>query len=154
MLSVETDVYFMKEAIKEAKKAKIAGEVPVGAVVVAKNKIIARAHNQTELLNDVTAHAEMMAITSAAAFLGSKYLNQCTIFITLEPCVMCAGGLKWAQLGKVVYGASDDQKGFMNYGKELLHPKTKLEFGVLYEECSQLLLDFFDEKRRLQSRRL
>ncbi len=154
MLSVETDVYFMKEAIKEAKKAKIAGEVPVGAVVVAKNKIIARAHNQTELLNDVTAHAEMMAITSAAAFLGSKYLNQCTIFITLEPCVMCAGALKWAQLGKVIYGASDDQKGFMNYGKELLHPKTKLEFGVLYEECSQLLLDFFDEKRRLQSRRL
>ncbi len=150
MLSVQTDVFFMKEAIKEAKKARAAGEVPVGAVIVSQGRIIARAHNQTELLSDVTAHAEMMAITSAASYLGSKYLKQCTMFITLEPCIMCAGALKWAQLGKVVYGASDDQKGFMLYGKELLHPSTKLEFGILYDECSQLLKDFFEEKRRLK----
>lgn len=150
MLSVQTDVFFMKEAIKEAKKARAAGEVPVGAVIVSQGRIIARAHNQTELLSDVTAHAEMMAITSAASYLGSKYLKQCTMFITLEPCIMCAGALKWAQLGKVVYGASDDQKGFMLYGKELLHTSTKLEFGILYDECSQLLKDFFEEKRRLK----
>jgi len=152
MLSLETDVFFMNEAIKEAKKARAAGEVPVGAVVVANGKIIARAHNQTQLLNDVTAHAEMMAITSAASYLGSKYLSECSIFITLEPCVMCAGALKWAQIGKVVYGASDDAKGFMRYGKELLHKNTKLEFGVMYEECSGLLKDFFEKKRRLQKR--
>jgi len=152
MLSVQGDVFFMKEALKEAKKAKAAGEVPVGAIVVAKGQIIAKAHNQTQLLNDVTAHAEIMAITSASSYLGSKYLNECAIFITLEPCVMCAGALAWSQIGRVVYGASDDNKGFMRYGKELLHPATKLEYGILHDECSQLLLQFFEEKRRLQKR--
>jgi len=152
MLSVQGDVFFMKEALKEAKKAKAAGEVPVGAIVVAQGQIIAKAHNQTQLLNDVTAHAEIMAITSASSYLGSKYLNECAIFITLEPCVMCAGALAWSQIGRVVYGASDDNKGFMRYGKELLHPATKLEYGILHDECSQLLLQFFEEKRRLQKR--
>lgn len=150
MLSVQGDVFFMKEAIKEAQKARAAGEVPVGAIVVANGKIIAKAHNQTQLLGDVTAHAEIMAITSASSYLGSKYLNECSIFITLEPCVMCAGALAWSQIGRVVYGASDDKRGFMRYGKELLHPSTKLEFGVLHDDCSQLLLQFFDEKRRLK----
>ncbi len=152
MLSVQGDVFFMKEAIKEAKKAKAAGEVPVGAIVVANGQIIAKAHNQTQLLNDVTAHAEIMAITSASSYLGSKYLNQCAIFITLEPCVMCAGALAWSQIGRVVYGASDDNRGFMRYGKELLHPATKLEYGIQNKECSQLLLQFFEEKRRLKKK--
>ena len=152
MLSVQGDAFFMKEAIKEAKKAKAAGEVPVGAIVVANGQIIAKAHNQTQLLNDVTAHAEIMAITSASSYLGSKYLNQCAIFITLEPCVMCAGALAWSQIGRVVYGASDDNRGFMRYGKELLHPATKLEYGIQHEECSQLLLQFFEEKRRLKKK--
>jgi len=150
MLSVQGDVFFMKEAIKEAQKARAGGEVPVGAIVVAKGKIIAKAHNQTQLLSDVTAHAEIMAITSASSYLGNKYLKECAIFITLEPCVMCAGALAWSQIGRVVYGASDDKKGFMRYGKELLHPSTKLEFGILHDECSQLLVKFFDEKRRLK----
>jgi len=149
MLAFDTDVFFMKEAIKEAKKARAAGEVPVGAVIVSKSKIIAKAHNQTQLLSDVTAHAEMMAITSASSYLGSKYLSNCELFVTLEPCVMCAGALKWSQIGRVVYGANDDEKGFMRYGKELLHTKTKLEFGVLFDECSDLLKDFFAEKRRM-----
>ncbi len=152
MLSVQGDAFFMKEAIKEAKKAKAAGEVPVGAIVVANGQIIAKAHNQTQLLNDVTAHAEIMAITSASSYLGSKYLNQCAIFITLEPCVMCAGALAWSQIGRVVYGASDDNRGFMRYGKELLHPATKLEYGIQNAECSQLLLQFFEEKRRLKKK--
>jgi len=152
MLSVQGDVFFMKEAIKEAQKARAAGEVPVGAIVVANGKIIAKAHNQTQLLSDVTAHAEIMAITSASSYLGSKYLNECSIFITLEPCVMCAGALAWSQIGRVVYGASDDKRGFMRYGKELLHPSTKLEFGILHDDCSQLLLQFFDEKRRLNKK--
>lgn len=147
MIDIYTDEYFMKEAIKEAKKARLAGEVPVGAVVVANKTIIARAHNQTELLNDVTAHAEILAITAATSHLGAKYLNDCTLYVTLEPCVMCAGALSWAQMGKVVYGASDDQRGFMRYGKELLHPATKLEFGVLHEVCSDLIQQFFKEKR-------
>ncbi len=150
MLAFDSDVFFMREAIKEAKKARAAGEIPVGAVIVSKSKIIARAHNQTQLLSDVTAHAEMMAITSASSHLGSKYLSTCELFVTLEPCVMCAGALKWSQIGRVVYGASDDLKGFMRYGKELLHSKTKLEFGVLFEECSSLLKDFFEEKRRMK----
>lgn len=147
MLTVHGDDYFMRQAIAEAQKAATAGEVPVGAVIVADKQIIARAHNQTQLLNDVTAHAEMLAITAAATHLGSKYLTDCTLYITLEPCPMCAGALRWAQLGRVVYGASDDKAGFMNYGKEMLHPKTKLEYGILHDQCSVLMRDFFKSKR-------
>lgn len=147
MLTVHGDDYFMKQALAEAQKAAEAGEVPVGAVMVCNKQIIARAHNQTQLLNDVTAHAEMLAITAAATYLGSKYLTDCTLYVTLEPCPMCAGALYWSQLSKVVYGASDDTRGFMRYGKELLHPKTKLEYGILHNECAHLMKSFFHEKR-------
>jgi len=147
MLTVHGDDYFMKQALQEAQKAADMGEVPVGAVIVCNKQIIARAHNQTQLLQDVTAHAEMLAITAAADHLGSKYLLDCTLYVTLEPCPMCAGALQWAQLSKVVYGASDDTRGFMRYGKEMLHPKTKLEFGILHEECSGLMKEFFKGKR-------
>ncbi|MEL6635221.1 MAG: nucleoside deaminase [Bacteroidota bacterium] len=148
MLEVFTDEYFMRQALREAQRAFDAGEVPVGAVVVCGNQIIARAHNNTEQLMDVTAHAEIVAITAASAYLGSKYLPDCTLYVTLEPCVMCAGALSWAQMGRVVYGASDDRKGFMRHGKMLLHPKTKVEFGVLMEESSALLRRFFQGRRR------
>lgn len=148
MLEIFTDEYYMKEALKEAKKARLAGEVPVGAVVVANKRIIARAHNQTQLLHDVTAHAEMIAITSACTALGAKYLNDCTIYVTLEPCNMCAGALFWSQIGKVVYGASDDNRGFMKNGKEMLHPSTKLEYGVLHQECGDIIVKFFEERRK------
>lgn len=142
------DARFMQEALKEAHKALHADEVPVGAVVVCKNRIIARAHNLTEKLTDVTAHAEMQAITAAANYLGGKYLSECKIFITLEPCVMCAGALSWAQMGEIVYGASDPKRGFMKYGgQSLLHPKTIVKSGILEEECGQLLIDFFRKKR-------
>lgn len=147
MLSVFSDDYFMKAALREAQTAYDKGEIPVGAVVVCKNQIIARAHNQTELLNDVTAHAEVIAITAAASYLNSKYLHECTLFVTLEPCVMCAGALYWSQVGRLVYGAADDKRGFMQYGRRLLHPKTKLEFGVLSEECGELMKAFFLERR-------
>ena len=147
MLSINSDEYFMKQALRQAQMAADAGEIPVGAIVVANNQIIARGHNQTERLTDVTAHAEIIALTAAANFLGGKYLQDCTLYVTLEPCVMCAGALAWAQLSRLVYGASDDKRGFMRFGKELLHPKTKLEFGVLNEECGQLMSDFFKEKR-------
>ena len=147
MLSVHSDAYFMKQAFKEAEKARDSGEVPVGAVVVCKKQIIARAHNQTELLSDVTAHAEMLALTAASNFLGSKYLPTCELYVTMEPCVMCAGALKWSQIGRVVYGTSDDKGGFMIYGKELLHPKTKVEFGVLHDDCSEIVKDFFKSRR-------
>ena len=147
MLTVHGDAFYMKQALIEAQKAFEKGEVPVGAVIVANNHIIARAHNQTEMLTDVTAHAEMIAITAAADFLGGKYLHDCTLYVTLEPCNMCAGALYWSQISKVVYGAGDDKRGFMNYGKEMLHPKTKVEFGVLHEECSELISQFFREKR-------
>lgn len=142
-----THDYFMKEALKEAKKAFDADEVPVGAVVVANNTIIGRAHNLTELLNDVTAHAEMQAITSAANSLGGKYLTDCTIYITLEPCVMCAGALGWSQITRVVYGASDEKKGFSLLKEGVLHPKTELIKGVLEQECADLLTQFFKQKR-------
>lgn len=148
MLSILSDEYFMKEALKEAKIALIKDEVPIGAVIVYKNKIIARAYNQIETLRDATAHAEILAITSATNFLNSKYLNDCTIYITLEPCVMCAGALYWSQVGRVVFGAADDKRGFMRYGKELLHPKTKLEYGVLNDECSNLIIEFFRNMRK------
>ena len=147
MIQVYDDLYFMKEALKEAQKAALADEVPVGAVLVANQRIIARAHNQTEQLTDVTAHAEILAITSACNHLGAKYLTDCTLYVTLEPCVMCAGALQWAQLGKLVYGAADEKRGFMRYGKELLHPKTTVAYGIMEEESSTLLKKFFREKR-------
>lgn len=148
MLSVFSDQYFMQQAFKEAERAFEAGEVPVGAVIVCQNRIIARAHNQTEQLTDVTAHAEIIAITSASSYLGSKYLPDCTLFVTLEPCVMCAGALAWSQMGRVVFGASDEKRGFMRHGgRDLLHPKTKLELGILENECGALMTEFFKKKR-------
>lgn len=142
-----SDEYFMREALKEAKKAFDADEVPVGAVVVCNNKIIARAHNLTQRLNDVTAHAEMQAITSAANFLNGKYLTDCTLYVTLEPCVMCAGALCWSQISKIVYGASDLKKGYALLEKNILHPKTEIVSGVLSNECSEMLKSFFAKKR-------
>jgi tRNA(adenine34) deaminase len=121
--------------------------VPVGAVVVCNNRIIARGHNQTERLNDVTAHAEIIALTAAAEYLGSKYLDECALYVTLEPCVMCAGALAWAQLNRLVFAASDDKRGFMRFGKELLHPKTKVELGLMEDEAATLIKDFFKKKR-------
>jgi tRNA(adenine34) deaminase len=138
---------FMKEALKEAQKAFDADEVPVGAVVVCNNMIVARAHNLTERLNDVTAHAEMQAITSAAAYLGGKYLNECTLYITLEPCAMCAGALFWAQTGTIVYGAEDEKRGFKRTNPAMLHPKTKLIQGIMAAECGALMKEFFRKKR-------
>jgi len=147
MLSVLGDDHFMRKAIDEAHKALDEDEVPVGAVIVCQSKIIARAHNQVERLQDPSAHAEILAITSACHHLGAKILNQCTLYITLEPCVMCAGALYWSRPARVVYGAADEKRGFMKYGRELLHPATKLEYGILHEECSALLTDFFAAKR-------
>jgi tRNA(adenine34) deaminase len=141
-----TDEYFMKHALIEAKKAFDMGEVPVGCVVVCNNQIIAKGHNLTEKLNDVTAHAEMIAITSAANYLGSKYLNECTIYISLEPCIMCAGAIFWAQFEKVVFAASDEKRGFEK-AMVKLHPKTKIEKGILEEEASLLLKEFFKNLR-------
>jgi len=142
------DTYFMKKALQEAETAFDKSEVPVGAVIVLKDQIIARAHNLTETLNDVTAHAEMQAYTSASSFLGGKYLKDCTLYVTLEPCQMCAGASYWAQIGKIVYGASESKLGFSVLATKL-HPKTKIVSGVLEEECSNLLKRFFIEKRNL-----
>ncbi|MBI5218668.1 MAG: nucleoside deaminase [Bacteroidia bacterium] len=142
-----SDGYFMKEALKEAKKAFEKDEVPIGAVIVCKNKIIARAHNLTETLNDVTAHAEMQVFTSAANYLGGKYLEECTLYVTLEPCVMCAGASFWTQLGRIVYGASDEKRGYTLIHDSILHPKTAVTPGVMKEECSELLIKFFRGKR-------
>ncbi len=142
------DSYFMKRALQEAEMAFEKGEIPVGAVIVCKNQIIARGHNLTETLNDVTAHAEMQAFTSAADFLGGKYLKECTLYVTLEPCQMCAGASYWSQIDKIVFGARDDQRGFMNM-KTTLHPKTKVISGVMEDECGELLTRFFIEKRNL-----
>ncbi len=147
-LSVFSDEYFMKEALKEAQKAFDEGEVPVGAVVVCKQQIIARAHNLTQKLNDVTAHAEMQAFTAATHFLGGKYLNDCTLYVTLEPCVMCAGAAFWTQIGKVVIGAKDEKRGFRLVSKSLLHPTTEFVEGVLAEASSNLLKKFFLERRK------
>ena len=147
MVQVYDDAYFMRQALREAEKAYEEGEVPVGAVVVCKNQIIGRGHNATERLKDVTAHAEIIAITAAANFLNSKYLKDCTLYVTLEPCVMCAGALHWAQLGRLVYSAQDDKRGFVSIGQPLLHPKTKVEYGVLMEQSSLLLKAFFKSKR-------
>lgn len=147
MVQVYDDRYFMRQALREAEIAYEAGEVPVGAVVVCKNQIIGRGHNATERLKDVTAHAEVVAISAAANFLNSKYLTDCTLYVTLEPCIMCAGALYWAQLGKLVYSAADAKRGFMKLGQQVLHPKTKVEYGVLMEESSLLLKAFFKSKR-------
>jgi len=143
----KTDEYYMHEAIKEARKAFEKDEVPVGAVIVANNQIIARAHNLTETLNDVTAHAEMQAITAAASYLGGKYLKECTLYVTLEPCLMCAGALYWAQITRIVYGATDIKRGFSLNPLPLLHPTTTLTGGILEIECATLITDFFKKKR-------
>jgi tRNA(adenine34) deaminase len=148
LVQEKDDSFFMREALKEAGKAHDKGEVPVGAVVVCRNKIIARAHNQTEQLTDATAHAEMLAVTAAAHFLGSKYLNECTLYVTLEPCVMCAGALHWVQLQRLVYGASDVQRGYAQVGASLLHPRTEVISGIYQPECSKLVLDFFNRIRK------
>ena len=149
MLEPYDDSYFMKRAMQEAETAYSKGEVPIGAVVVINNQIIARAHNLTETLNDVTAHAEMQAITAAANFLGGKYLIDCTLYVTLEPCQMGAGALFWSQISRIVYGARDEQRGCIAM-KTKLHPKTKMSGGVLEEEASSLLKKFFIEKRNLK----
>ena len=138
----------MKKALQEAQLAYEKGEIPIGAIIVVQDRIIARSHNLTEMLNDVTAHAEMQAITAAAHFLGGKYLNECTLYVTIEPCQMCAGALFWSQIGKIVYGSRDEQRGCITMGTTL-HPKTKMSGGVLADECSQLLKQFFIEKRNL-----
>lgn len=146
-MELYTDEYFMREALKEAVKAFDTGEVPVGAVVVSNNRIIARAHNQTERLTDATAHAEMLAITAAANYLGSKYLSECTLYVTLEPCVMCAGALHWTQLEKLVFGASDIQRGYSIVSTPLLHPRTEVVKGIKAEESKKLISDFFKKIR-------
>lgn len=147
MLSVFSDDYFMELAIKEAQKAIAKGEIPVGAVLVVDNKIISKSHNHTQLLNDVTAHAEILAITSASEHFQAKYLQDATLYVTLEPCPMCAGALKWAQLGRLVYGAEDEKNGFMRFGKAMLHPRTKVEFGIKNEVCARMMRDFFVARR-------
>ncbi len=148
MIQPFDDTYFMKRALQEAESALDKNEVPIGAVIVMNNQIIARAHNLTETLNDVTAHAEMQAFTAASDFLGGKYLKECTLYVTLEPCQMCAGASYWAQIGKIVYGATEEKRGFIAM-KTTLHPKTEVVSGVLKEECGKLLKRFFIEKRNL-----
>ncbi|TSE08269.1 nucleoside deaminase [Aquimarina algiphila] len=148
MLDPLDDSYYMKKALQEAELAYEKNEVPIGAIIVVADRIIARAHNLTELLNDVTAHAEMQAITAAANFLGGKYLKECTLYVTLEPCQMCAGALYWSQIKKVVYGAVDERRGFTAMGTKL-HPKTEIIGGVMEKECGELLSRFFIEKRNL-----
>jgi len=147
MIDPFNDEYFMKKAFTEAVIAFEKGEVPVGAVVVSNKKIIARAHNLTETLNDVTAHAEMQAITAAANLLGGKYLNDCTLYVTVEPCVMCAGALGWSQIGRVVYGAGDEKRGYRKFAPNAIHPKTEITGGIFETECSELMQEFFRKKR-------
>lgn len=141
------DIVFMRQALIEAKEAEKKNEVPIGAVIVCAGKIIARAHNLTETLTDVTAHAEMQAITSAANYLGNKYLMDCTLYVTVEPCVMCAGALGWSQIGRIVYGTSDEKRGYTIFSPEALHPKTEVTSGILSEECRNLIQEFFKGKR-------
>lgn len=146
-----SDEYFMQQAFNQALLAKEEGEIPVGAVIVSENRIIAKAYNQTEKLNDVTAHAEMLALTSAFNYFGAKYLHDCTLFVTLEPCTMCAGALFWSQINRVVYGASDEQRGYTqvaSQGRSILHPKTKLTRGILHEQCGKIVTDFFERIRK------
>jgi len=142
-----TDEYFMKQALTEARIAADEGEVPVGAVIVCNNQIIAKAHNQTERLNDPTAHAEMLAITAATGILGAKYLTNCTLYVTLEPCVMCAGAIGWSQVSTLVYGANDPKKGFRLFAPDALHPKTIVKNGIFETECSAEIKSFFQQKR-------
>jgi tRNA(adenine34) deaminase len=144
---MENDIKFMQMALNEAKDAFEQGEIPVGAVVVCQNQVIARAHNLTELLNDVTAHAEMQAITSAANYLGGKYLIDCTLYVTLEPCTMCAGALNWSQISRIVFGAKDEKCGFSTFAANILHKKISIEGGILEEECKNLMQEFFKNKR-------
>ncbi len=146
MAELFSDAYFMQQALKEAQKAYDLGEIPVGAVVVSNNKIIGKGHNLTEQLNDVTAHAEMQAITAAANYLGGKYLIDCTLYVTLEPCIMCGGALYWSQVSKVVIGATDEKRGCSKFGN-IYHPKTEIVSGVLTEECASLMKSFFKDKR-------
>ncbi len=146
-LSIHSDEHFMKEALKQARMAQEEGEIPVGAVVVVNNQIIARAYNQTEKLNDPTAHAEMLAITAACNYLGTKYLNECTLYVTLEPCGMCGGALYWSQIGKLKYAASDEKRGFCSLNKNLIHPKTEVSHGLMAEEAGALVSAFFKKLR-------
>lgn len=141
------DSFYMRQALNEAVKAFEKGEIPIGAVVVCQNRIIARAHNLTETLNDVTAHAEMQAITAAANTLGGKYLNECTLYVTVEPCVMCAGAIAWAQMERLVFGADDEKRGYQRYAPQALHPKTVVVKGVMADECATLMKEFFQRKR-------
>lgn len=144
---VLTDEFFMRQALQEARLAAQEGEIPVGAVIACQGRIIARAHNLTERLTDVTAHAEMQAITAAASALGGKYLPDCTLYVTVEPCVMCAGALGWSQIGRVVYGAPDPKRGYAGFAPRAFHPKTKVEGGILAAECATLMKAFFAERR-------
>jgi tRNA(adenine34) deaminase len=144
--TIFTDEYFMKKALQEAEIAFEKDEIPVGAVIVVNNTVIARTHNLTELLHDVTAHAEMQAITSAANFLGGKYLKGCTLYVTLEPCQMCAGALYWSQISKIVFGATDTKRGYKTLGTQI-HPKTEVVSGILEKECAELMTNFFQKKR-------
>lgn len=148
MISAETDDRFMREALKEAGYAADGDEVPVGAVIVCRGRIIGRGHNMTETLHDPTAHAEMIAITAATEAMGGKYLNDCTLYVTVEPCPMCAGALAWSQIGRVVYGALDPKRGFSLYSPSLMHPKTEITAGVLAEECGEIVSEFFRNKRK------
>lgn len=152
MTQQEQDIRFMKMAFDEAKAAAAEGEIPVGAVVVCKGMVIARAHNLTETLTDVTAHAEMQAITAAASTLGGKYLTDCTLYVTVEPCLMCAGALAWSQISRIVYGASDDKRGYHTQCATPFHPKTTVTAGILADECAKLMTDFFKKKRPLKTK--
>lgn len=145
--SMTDDTFYMKQALQEAQKAFEKGEVPVGAVVVCRDRIIARSHNLTETLTDVTAHAEMQAITAAANYLGGKYLSDCTLYVTVEPCVMCAGAIAWSQMGSLVFGAADEKRGYQRYAPQALHPKTNVRQGVLADECALLMKEFFKKRR-------
>ncbi|MDD3321813.1 MAG: nucleoside deaminase [Paludibacter sp.] len=145
---INPDVFFMKQALHEAQRASECNEVPIGAVIVCQGRIIARGHNLTETLIDVTAHAEMQAITAASQFLGGKYLTDCTLYVTVEPCVMCAGALGWSQISRIVFGTADEKRGFLRFAPNALHPKTEVLSGILEEECSKLVKNFFINKRR------
>ena len=144
---IDKDIFFMREALKEANNALQKDEVPIGAIVVCRNQIVAKAHNQVELLKDPTAHAEMIAITSATNYLGNKYLKDCTLYITLEPCAMCAGAMFWSQLGKLVFGAADEKRGYHKANPYIIHKQTEIVSGVLEEECGEIISEFFKKKR-------
>ena len=147
MNTSNSDIHYMQQALAEARKAYAIDEVPIGAIIVCNERIIARTHNLTETLNDVTAHAEMQAITAAATYIGGKYLNDCTLYVTVEPCPMCAGALGWAQIKRIVYGATDDKRGYRKYAPNALHPKTEVTAGVCADEATALMKEFFGKKR-------